>query len=143
MPKHERTRIGRRELLKTSAALLGGAVLGARAKAAPEPPFQNVNTNSSPSTLKITDLMFSEERYPVNLGNPCEMTILEFAERIRGLTGSRPEIVFQPLPEDDPKQRRPDIGKARALLGWEPRVTLETGLAQTVEYFRGLHAVVA
>ena len=88
-------------------------------------------------------LMFSEERYPVNLGNPCEMTILEFAERIRELTGSRPEIVFQPLPEDDPKQRRPDIGKARALLGWEPRVTLETGLAQTVEYFRGLHAVVA
>ena len=88
-------------------------------------------------------LMFSEERYPVNLGNPCEMTILEFAERIRGLTGSRPEIVFQPLPEDDPKQRRPDIGKARALLGWEPKVTLEAGLAQTVEYFRGLHAVVA
>jgi dTDP-glucose 4,6-dehydratase len=83
-------------------------------------------------------LMLSEERYPVNLGNPSEMTILEFAERIRRMTGSRPEIVFQPLPEDDPKQRRPDIGKARALLGWEPRVGLDEGLRLTVEYFRGL-----
>ena len=83
-------------------------------------------------------LMLSEERYPVNLGNPSEMTILEFAERIRRMTGSRPEIVFQPLPEDDPKQRRPDIGKARALLGWEPRVRLDEGLRLTVEYFRGL-----
>jgi nucleoside-diphosphate-sugar epimerase len=54
------------------------------------------------------------------------------------MTGSRPEIVFQPLPEDDPKQRRPDIGKARALLGWEPRVRLDEGLRLTVEYFRGL-----
>src|SRR5208283_3739900 len=57
-------------------------------------------------------LMLSEERYPVNLGNPNEMTILEFAERIRRMTGGQPEIVFQPLPEDDPKQRRPDIAKA-------------------------------
>ena len=85
-------------------------------------------------------LMLSEERYPVNLGNPCEMTILEFADRIRRLTGSRPEVVFRPLPEDDPKQRRPDISKARALLGWEPKVALEDGLRQTVEYFRGIHA---
>jgi dTDP-glucose 4,6-dehydratase len=83
-------------------------------------------------------LMLSEERYPVNLGNPNEMTILEFAERIRRMTGSQPEIVFQPLPEDDPKQRRPDIGKARALLGWEPRVGLEEGLRLTVEYFQRL-----
>jgi dTDP-glucose 4,6-dehydratase len=83
-------------------------------------------------------LMLSEERYPVNLGNPSEMTILEFAERIRRMTGSRSEIVFQPLPEDDPKQRRPDIGKARALLAWEPRVPLDEGLRLTVEYFRGL-----
>jgi dTDP-glucose 4,6-dehydratase len=83
-------------------------------------------------------LMLSEERYPVNLGNPSEMTILEFAERIRRMTGSQSEIVFQPLPEDDPKQRRPDIGKARAILGWEPRVGLEEGLRLTVEYFRGL-----
>ena len=85
-------------------------------------------------------LMLSEERYPVNLGNPGEMTILEFAERIRRMTGGQPEIVFQPLPEDDPKQRRPDIAKARALLGWEPRVPLEEGLRLTVEYFRGLQA---
>jgi dTDP-glucose 4,6-dehydratase len=83
-------------------------------------------------------LMLSEERYPVNLGNPNEMTILEFAERIRRLTGSQAEIVFQPLPEDDPKQRRPDIGKARALLGWEPRVPLEEGLRLTIEYFQQL-----
>ena len=83
-------------------------------------------------------LMVSEERYPVNLGNPNEMTILEFAERIRRMTESQPAIVFQPLPEDDPKQRRPDIGKARELLGWEPRVPLEEGLRLTVEYFRGL-----
>jgi dTDP-glucose 4,6-dehydratase len=86
-------------------------------------------------------LMISEERYPVNLGNPSEMTILEFAERIRRMTGSQPEIVFQPLPEDDPKQRRPDIGKARALLGWEPRVPLEEGLRLTVEYFRVLQVI--
>jgi dTDP-glucose 4,6-dehydratase len=83
-------------------------------------------------------LMLSEERYPVNLGNPNEMTILEFAERIRLMTGSQSEIVFQPLPEDDPQQRRPDIGKARAVLGWEPRVPLDEGLRLTVEYFRGL-----
>jgi len=85
-------------------------------------------------------LMLSEERYPVNLGNPNEMTILEFAERIRLMTGSQSEIVFQPLPEDDPQQRRPDIGKARAVLGWEPRVPLDEGLRLTVEYFRGLQA---
>ena len=83
-------------------------------------------------------LMHSEERYPVNLGNPREMTILEFAEEIRRLTGSRSELSFQVLPEDDPRQRQPDIAKARALLGWEPRVSLEEGLAKTVEYFRGL-----
>jgi dTDP-glucose 4,6-dehydratase len=78
----------------------------------------------------------SDERYPVNLGNPLELTVLEFAERIRRLTGSASTIVHQPLPEDDPKQRRPDIAKARRVLGWEPRVGLEEGLRQTVEYFR-------
>jgi len=83
-------------------------------------------------------LMHSDERYPVNLGNPCEMTILEFAEEIRRVTGSASEFRFQPLPEDDPRQRRPDIAKARALLGWEPRVSLGEGLTRTVEYFRGL-----
>ena len=81
-------------------------------------------------------LMFSDERYPVNLGNPREMTILEFAEHIRRLTGSQSPTEFQPLPEDDPRQRCPDIGKARAALGWEPRVTLEEGLRLTVEHFR-------
>jgi dTDP-glucose 4,6-dehydratase len=88
-------------------------------------------------------LMHAEERYPVNIGNPSEITILEFARQIRDLTGSRSEIVFRPLPEDDPRQRRPNIAKARALLGWEPRVPLEEGLRATVEYFRGLHASAA
>jgi dTDP-glucose 4,6-dehydratase len=82
-------------------------------------------------------LMLSEERYPVNLGNPIEMTILEFAGHIRRFTGAASKIVFQPLPEDDPKQRQPDISKARAVLGWEPRVPLEEGLRLTVDYFRG------
>jgi dTDP-glucose 4,6-dehydratase len=81
-------------------------------------------------------LMFSAERYPVNLGNPNEMTILEFAENIRRLTGSTSELVFNPLPEDDPRQRRPDISKAQSLLGWKPRVDLKDGLERTVAYFR-------
>jgi dTDP-glucose 4,6-dehydratase len=83
-------------------------------------------------------LMLADERYPVNLGNPQEMTILEFAERIRALTGTKARIEFRPLPEDDPQQRQPDISKARALLGWEPRVSLDEGLRETVAYFRGL-----
>jgi dTDP-glucose 4,6-dehydratase len=87
-------------------------------------------------------LMQSDERYPVNLGNPREMTILEFAEHIRRMTGTKSEIVFEPLPEDDPKQRRPDIAKAKAVLGWEPRVGLEDGLRETVAYFKGLAAAV-
>jgi dTDP-glucose 4,6-dehydratase len=81
-------------------------------------------------------LMQSDERYPVNLGNPLELTIREFAERIKGLTGAKSEIECRPLPEDDPKQRRPDIGKAKRVLGWEPRVGLDEGLRMTVEYFR-------
>jgi dTDP-glucose 4,6-dehydratase len=83
-------------------------------------------------------LMLSDERYPVNLGNPCEMTILDFARRIQALTGSANPIAFQPLPEDDPKRRQPDIGKAKRLLGWEPVVTLDDGLRETIAYFRGL-----
>jgi dTDP-glucose 4,6-dehydratase len=82
-------------------------------------------------------LMLSDERYPVNLGNPSEMTILHFAERICALTNSSSSIVRRPLPEDDPRQRQPDISKARRVLGWEPRVPLEEGLKQTAEYFRG------
>lgn len=88
-------------------------------------------------------LMLSGEPYPVNLGNPREMTILEFAEHIRALTGTKSEIVFQPLPEDDPKKRRPDIGRARQLLGWEPKVGLDEGLREAIEYFRDRHATVA
>jgi dTDP-glucose 4,6-dehydratase len=88
-------------------------------------------------------LMQSDERFPVNLGNPAEMTILEFAEHIRARTGSLSEIVFHPLPEDDPKQRRPDIRKARRVLGWEPRVSLDEGLQPTVEFFRSLQSTVA
>jgi len=83
-------------------------------------------------------LMQSDERYPVNLGNPREMTILEFAQHIRKMTGTKSQIAFEPLPEDDPKQRKPDITKARTLLGWEPKVPLEDGLRETVKYFQGL-----
>ena len=83
-------------------------------------------------------LMQSDESLPVNLGNPDEITILEFAERIQRLTGCTAPLEFRPLPEDDPKQRQPDISKARRLLGWEPRVPLEEGLRKTIEYFRGI-----
>jgi dTDP-glucose 4,6-dehydratase len=83
-------------------------------------------------------LMMSDERYPVNLGNPGEMTILEFAEKIRAMTGSASKIEFCELPEDDPKQRKPDISKAMAVLGWAPKVELEYGLRRTVEYFQGI-----
>ncbi|MRR59324.1 MAG: NAD-dependent epimerase/dehydratase family protein, partial [Deltaproteobacteria bacterium] len=77
---------------------------------------------------------------PVNLGNPAETTILEFARRIIALTGSSSQIVFRPLPSDDPQQRQPDITLARTTLGWEPLVPLETGLSKTVDYFSGLGA---
>jgi UDP-glucuronate decarboxylase len=73
---------------------------------------------------------------PVNLGNPSEFTVRELAEEVLQLTGSNSPIVFRPLPEDDPKQRRPDIGRARRLLGFEPRVSLREGLTRTVEDFR-------
>ncbi len=81
-------------------------------------------------------LLHSGEPYPVNLGNPREMTILEFAETIRQLTGDEAQIVYEPLPQDDPKRRQPDITRARTLLGWEPEVRLEDGLRVTLEYFR-------
>jgi UDP-glucuronate decarboxylase len=73
---------------------------------------------------------------PVNVGNPTESTILEIAETILRLTGSSSRIVFKPLPVDDPRQRQPDISRARELLRWEPRTTLEDGLGRTIEYFR-------
>jgi dTDP-glucose 4,6-dehydratase len=74
---------------------------------------------------------------PVNIGNPTEFTILEFAQLVLKLTGSNSPVTYEPLPVDDPKQRRPDITRARELLGWDPKVDLETGLRQTIEYFRG------
>ena len=73
---------------------------------------------------------------PVNLGNPHEFTILELAEKVIRLTGSRSKIVFKPLPTDDPTQRRPDITLARQKLGWQPVVELEEGLQRTIEYFK-------
>src|ERR1700682_5608332 len=88
-------------------------------------------------------LMRSDERFPVNLGNPREMTIRKFADHIRRLAGRNSKIVFQPLPEDDPKQRRPNITKARKILGWKPTVSLEEGLQPTVAYFRKVQAAVA
>ncbi len=72
---------------------------------------------------------------PVNLGNPVENTILEFAEKIVTITGSSSRIDFKPLPQDDPKQRQPDITQARQKLGWQPKVDLETGLKRTIDYF--------
>ena len=84
----------------------------------------------------IIRLMFSDTHLPVNIGNPTELTVLEFAREIIRLTGSRSRLVFKPLPKDDPQQRRPDITKARKLLGWAPRVGLEEGLRETIEHFR-------
>jgi len=75
---------------------------------------------------------------PVNLGNPDEFSILELAERIIGLTGSKSEIIFKPLPQDDPLQRKPDISLARKKLDWEPTIKLEDGLKRTIEYFKGI-----
>lgn len=84
----------------------------------------------------IYRLSQSSEHLPVNLGNPVEMTILEFAERIRTYFAKAPGIIHEPLPQDDPKRRCPDIAKAKRLLGWEPQVKLEEGLRPTLEYFK-------
>ena len=84
----------------------------------------------------IIRLMLSDENDPINIGNPREMTIKEIAETIITMTGSTSTLVTRPLPTDDPKQRRPDITRARTLLNWEPKVQLEEGLIKTIEYFR-------
>jgi len=84
----------------------------------------------------IWRLMHAPVNDPVNIGNPREMTLLELAKHVLRATGSRSEIVFRPLPTDDPKVRQPDIGKARRVLGWGPTVELEEGLARTVEWCR-------
>jgi dTDP-glucose 4,6-dehydratase len=81
-------------------------------------------------------LAMSSEPGPVNIGNPAEFTILECAQKVLAVTGSGSHIRYEPLPQDDPKQRRPDISKARQLLGWEPKVGLEQGLKMSLEYFR-------
>ena len=84
----------------------------------------------------IYRLMLSDEHLPVNIGNPQEITILEFAERVRAhFPGAKP-IIFEPLPQDDPKRRCPDISKARRILKWEPKVNLEEGLRLTLDYFK-------
>ena len=88
----------------------------------------------------IWRLLQSDQTNPINIGNPVEMTILEFASTIIDLVGSDSLIDYRPLPEDDPKIRQPDITLARKHLGWEPRVTLAEGLQATIEYFRGLPA---
>jgi dTDP-glucose 4,6-dehydratase len=84
----------------------------------------------------IYRLLLSSENEPVNIGNPAELTIYDFATVINELTGNPAGIRFEPLPVDDPKQRQPDISKARRILGWEPKVDLRTGMTQTVEWFR-------
>jgi dTDP-glucose 4,6-dehydratase len=84
----------------------------------------------------IIRLMLSSENDPINIGNPREMTIKEIADTIIRMTGSKSKVVYKPLPTDDPKQRRPDITRARTLLDWEPTVDLDEGLVKTIEYFR-------
>ena len=84
----------------------------------------------------IYRLLLSDYSMPVNIGNPSEITLLEFAEEILALTGSKSKIVYEPLPQDDPKQRRPNITKAREILGWEPKVDRREGLKRTLEYFK-------
>jgi dTDP-glucose 4,6-dehydratase len=85
---------------------------------------------------RLMEVPFHE---PVNLGNPLEMTIRQFAELILRLTGSSSSLVHRPLPEDDPRTRQPDIRRAREVLGWEPRVSPEEGLSQTIAWYRNLH----
>jgi dTDP-glucose 4,6-dehydratase len=80
--------------------------------------------------------MMSDEHFPTNIGNPQEITILQFAEKIREHFDNAPKIIFEPLPQDDPKQRCPDISKAKRVLGWEPQVNLNEGLKTTLAYFK-------
>jgi dTDP-glucose 4,6-dehydratase len=86
----------------------------------------------------IYRLLLSDYAYPVNIGNPTEISLLDFAKEILALTGSDRQIIFKPLPVDDPKQRQPDITKAKNLLGWEPKVSRSEGLRVTYEYFKSL-----
>jgi len=85
----------------------------------------------------LTRLLWSDEAMPVNLGNPTEMSIHDFAVKIRDLAGSKSRVVFRELPVDDPKVRQPDITRARRILGWEPKVSLDEGLERTIRFFQG------
>jgi dTDP-glucose 4,6-dehydratase len=89
----------------------------------------------------IFRLALSDFHEPVNIGNPAEMTILDFAQKILGLTGSQAQIVFKPLPVDDPRVRQPDISRAKRLLGWQPKVDFESGVRETIGYFKQKLAV--
>lgn len=84
----------------------------------------------------IFRLLMSDYAYPVNIGNPNEMTITQLAQKVIEMTGSKSKIVYKPLPEDDPKVRQPDITRAKTILGWEPKISLEEGLKSTIEYFK-------
>ena len=84
----------------------------------------------------IYRLLLSDYVYPVNIGNPGEITINQFAEEILAITGSRSKVIYKPLPQDDPKQRQPDISRAKELLGWTPKVERSAGLRETLEYFK-------
>ncbi|MFN7928481.1 MAG: UDP-glucuronic acid decarboxylase family protein [Blastocatellia bacterium] len=86
----------------------------------------------------VRKLMEANYNRPVNIGNPTEMTILEFAKLILRLTGSSSSIIYNPLPEDDPKTRQPDISRAKSILGWEPKIAVEEGLSQTIAWYRSL-----
>jgi dTDP-glucose 4,6-dehydratase len=86
----------------------------------------------------IYRLLMSDYAQPMNIGNPDEITIREFGEEILKLTGANQKLISKPLPTDDPKQRRPDITKAKGILGWEPKVSRAEGLKITYEYFKNL-----
>jgi dTDP-glucose 4,6-dehydratase len=86
----------------------------------------------------IYRLLLSDYHQPVNVGNPSEITLKQFAEEVISLTGTKQKIVYKPLPVDDPKQRRPDITKAKQILGWEPKVERKDGLKITYDYFKSL-----
>jgi dTDP-glucose 4,6-dehydratase len=84
----------------------------------------------------IYRLLCSSINDPVNIGNPVEMTIMDFAKKIHEVAGGNGEIIFKPLPQDDPKVRQPDITKARGLLGWSPKVFLDEGIRETLNYYK-------
>jgi dTDP-glucose 4,6-dehydratase len=86
----------------------------------------------------IYRLLMSDYVYPVNIGNPQEITIREFGEEIIKLTGTKQQLITKPLPQDDPKQRKPDISRAIEILGWEPKINREEGLRITYDYFKNL-----